>query len=116
MATKITRRDALELLAGTAGLALGPVGLSAQTAALAFERGAVIRTLLRDVAPDTIAGPTLFHEHLSIRYPLTRAMATALLGAFWGVIYLRRRCCVAPMVSHSGFDLVQIAQFLAVGR
>ena len=52
MATKITRRDALELLAGTAGLALGPVGLSAQNAALEFERGAVIRTLLRDVAPD----------------------------------------------------------------
>lgn len=77
MATKITRRDALELIAGTAGLALGPVGLSAQNAAPAFERGAVIRTLLRDVAPDTISGPTLFHEHLSIRYPLTRAMAVA---------------------------------------
>jgi membrane protease YdiL (CAAX protease family) len=43
-------------------------------------------------------------------------IATGLLGAFWGVIYLRRRSCVAPMVSHSGFDLVQIAQFLAVGR
>jgi membrane protease YdiL (CAAX protease family) len=44
------------------------------------------------------------------------AIATGLLGAFWGVIYLRRRSCVAPMVSHAGFDLVQIAQFLAVGR
>jgi len=43
-------------------------------------------------------------------------IATGLLGAFWGVIYLRRRSCVAAMVSHSGFDLVQIAQFLAVGR
>jgi membrane protease YdiL (CAAX protease family) len=43
-------------------------------------------------------------------------IATGLLGAFWGVIYLRRRSCVAPMVSHSGFDLVQIAQFLAVGK
>jgi phosphotriesterase-related protein len=47
---------------------------SAQTV---FERGAIIRTLLRDVSPDTITGPTLFHEHLSIRYPLTRAMAAA---------------------------------------
>jgi hypothetical protein len=28
------------------------------------------------------------------------------------VVYLRRRSCVAPMVSHSGFDLVQILQFL----
>jgi membrane protease YdiL (CAAX protease family) len=41
------------------------------------------------------------------------AIATGLLGAFWGVIYLRRRSCIAPIVSHSGFDLMQIAQFLA---
>jgi CAAX protease family protein len=39
------------------------------------------------------------------------AIATGLLGAFWGVVYLRRRSIVAPMVSHSLFDLVQIAQF-----
>jgi membrane protease YdiL (CAAX protease family) len=36
------------------------------------------------------------------------AIVTGLLGAFWGVIYLRRRSVVAPMVSHAGFDLVQI--------
>jgi membrane protease YdiL (CAAX protease family) len=39
-------------------------------------------------------------------------IATALLGAFWGVVYLRRRSVVAPMVSHAGFDLLQIVQFL----
>jgi membrane protease YdiL (CAAX protease family) len=44
------------------------------------------------------------------------AIATGVLGAFWGVIYLRRRSAVAPMVSHAGFDLLQIAQFLAVGK
>lgn len=44
------------------------------------------------------------------------ALATALLGAFWGVIYLRRRSAVAPMVSHAGFDLVQIVQFFAGRR
>jgi membrane protease YdiL (CAAX protease family) len=44
------------------------------------------------------------------------AIATGLLGAFWGVVYLRRRSCVAPMVSHAGFDLLQIAQFFVVGR
>jgi membrane protease YdiL (CAAX protease family) len=43
-------------------------------------------------------------------------IATGLLGAFWGAIYLGRRSCVAAIVSHSGFDLVQIAAFLAVGR
>jgi len=44
------------------------------------------------------------------------AIATGVLGAFWGVIYLRRRSAIAPMVSHAGFDLLQIAQFLAVGK
>ncbi len=39
-------------------------------------------------------------------------LATGLLGAFWGVVYLRRRSCVAPMVSHAGFDLMQIVPFL----
>jgi membrane protease YdiL (CAAX protease family) len=40
------------------------------------------------------------------------ALATGLLGAFWGWVYLRRRSAVAPMVSHAGFDLLQIAQFI----
>jgi membrane protease YdiL (CAAX protease family) len=44
------------------------------------------------------------------------AVATGLLGAFWGVVYLRRRSCVAPMTSHAGFDLVQILQFAMIGR
>lgn len=42
-------------------------------------------------------------------------IATGLLGAFWAVIYLRRRSCVAPMVSHTAFDLLQILQFFARG-
>lgn len=44
------------------------------------------------------------------------ALATGLLGAFWGAIYLRRRSAIAPIVSHSGFDLLQIVQFMVVGR
>jgi membrane protease YdiL (CAAX protease family) len=40
------------------------------------------------------------------------ALATGLLGAFWGLVYLRRRSVVAPIVSHAGFDLLQILQFL----
>jgi membrane protease YdiL (CAAX protease family) len=39
-------------------------------------------------------------------------IVTGLLGAFWGVIYLRRRSAVAPMVSHAGFNLLQILQFV----
>jgi len=46
---------------------------------------------------------------------LDAALATGLLGAFWGSIYLRRRSMVAPLVSHAGFDVLQIlAQVLDV--
>ena len=44
------------------------------------------------------------------------AVATGTLGAFWGIVYLRRRSAVAPMVSHAGFNLLQLAQFFVVGR
>ncbi len=44
------------------------------------------------------------------------AIATGLLGAFWSVIYLRRRSAVAPVVSHAGFNLLQLAQFFVSGR
>ena len=44
------------------------------------------------------------------------AVATALLGAFWGTIYLRRRSIAAPMVSHAGFNLVQVLQYLTIAR
>jgi membrane protease YdiL (CAAX protease family) len=44
------------------------------------------------------------------------AVATSVLGAFWAFIYLRRRSIVAPVVSHSGFNLLQLVQFLRLGR
>jgi phosphotriesterase-related protein len=68
---KLTRRQALSVL-GT-GAAIAPI--LRPLAQAAFERGAVIRTLTRDVAPESVNGALLFHEHLSIRYPLTKAMA-----------------------------------------
>lgn len=63
---RLTRRQ-LIAMAG-AGAALGVVRRTA-------EGGPIIRTLTGDVAPESIDGPILFHEHLSIRYPLTRALA-----------------------------------------
>ncbi len=44
------------------------------------------------------------------------AIATGILGAFWGVVYLRRRSSVAPVVSHAGFDLLEIVQAVLVAR
>jgi membrane protease YdiL (CAAX protease family) len=40
------------------------------------------------------------------------AMATAVLGAFWATIYVRRRSAIAPVVSHSGFNLLQLVQLV----
>jgi membrane protease YdiL (CAAX protease family) len=39
------------------------------------------------------------------------AIATGLLGAAWGVVYLARRSIVAPMVSHAGFNLAQLVKY-----
>lgn len=44
------------------------------------------------------------------------AIATAVLGATWGVVYLVRRSVAAPMVSHAGFDLLEIIRYTLSGR
>jgi membrane protease YdiL (CAAX protease family) len=41
------------------------------------------------------------------------ALATALMGAFWAIVYVRRRSVIAPVVSHSSFNLLELAQYLA---
>lgn len=65
-ATGLTRREALELLGMSAAAAALPGIASAQTS-VTFPKGAIIRTVLKDYAPEELAGgATLFHEHLSI--------------------------------------------------
>ena len=59
------RRDVLRLLAGAVATPLqttGPGGASI------FPRGAIIRTVLKDVSPDAITKATLFHEHMSFEW------------------------------------------------
>ena len=43
------------------------------------------------------------------------AIATAVLGAFWGLVFLRRRSIAGPMVAHAGFNLLQVLNFLVNG-
>jgi len=43
------------------------------------------------------------------------AIATGVLGAFWGVVFLMRRSVLGPMIGHAGFNLTQIAKFLLIG-
>lgn len=44
------------------------------------------------------------------------AIATAWLGAYWGAAWLRRRSVIAPVVSHAGFNVLQVAQMLWLVR
>ena len=41
------------------------------------------------------------------------AVATAVLGAFWGAIFLARRSILGPMIGHAGFNLAQVAKIIA---
>src|SRR5688572_30139781 len=78
-----TRREALQWVSGAVASALLPLRASAQ--APAFPKGAVIRTLFKDYAPEELAGgATLFHEHLSLGADFGerfRAAAAAVLAA-----------------------------------
>jgi phosphotriesterase-related protein len=61
----LTRRQALELLGMGAAAAALPLPAWAQSPS--FPKGAVIRTILRDYAPEELAGgATLFHEHMQL--------------------------------------------------
>jgi membrane protease YdiL (CAAX protease family) len=42
-------------------------------------------------------------------------IVTGTLGAFWAVVYLRRRSSVAPVVSHAGFNTLEIVRVAIVG-
>ena len=71
---RYTRRDAVETLgaAVAGGLVAGSWwGVQAQTPARPRPR--VIRALAADLDPATLRGPVLFHEHLSMRFPLDAA-------------------------------------------
>ncbi len=77
----ITRRKALALLGMTA--AARPLAVLAQNAAPpAFPKGAVIRTILKDYAPEELAGgATLFHEHFQLARDFTQKFAAATAAA-----------------------------------
>src|SRR6188472_1522379 len=60
-----TRREALGILG--MGVAAAALPEFASAAPLTFPKGAVIRTILKDYAPEDLAGgATLFHEHMQL--------------------------------------------------
>jgi phosphotriesterase-related protein len=66
MNDRLSRREALTLITAGAAVAFHP-GVLVGAKAPQFAKGAVIRTLFKDIPPAKIPpGVTLFHEHLSI--------------------------------------------------
>src|SRR5262245_22568631 len=51
-------------LTGDVAFAQTPGWVTARAGNVSFPRGAIIRTVLKDIAPDEIRGATLMHEHL----------------------------------------------------
>ena len=43
------------------------------------------------------------------------AITTGVLGAVWAVLYLRRRSSVAPIVSHAGFNSLEVLRIAIAG-
>ena len=80
---RLTRREALELLAMTAAAAALPEAGSAQAPAPpAWPKGAVIRTVLKDYPPEELAGgATLFHEHFQLASDFGAKFAAASAAA-----------------------------------
>jgi len=81
------------------------------------------RAFLMDRFERWLGGPLVGIVVASLAFGLGHALqgfdaviATSLLGAFWAVVYVRRRSVVAPVVSHSGFNLLQLLQLLVIGR
>ena len=77
--TRLSRREAVRLLGVGAGAGIfaglhTDLGFAAQAgrgARVSFPKGAIIRTILKDVPPEALAGgATLFHEHLSLNDPM----------------------------------------------
>ena len=76
----LTRRQALEVLAIGATAAVAPSGLFAQEPT--FAKGAIIRTILKDYAPEELAGGvTLFHEHMQLAPDFGARFASATAAA-----------------------------------
>jgi phosphotriesterase-related protein len=66
MGNRFTRREALSLLGAGVAITLEPRLMSGSKTPQ-FQKGAIIRTLFKDVKPAELGtGATLFHEHLSI--------------------------------------------------
>jgi membrane protease YdiL (CAAX protease family) len=106
-------------------LATGGAGAAAIFAVVAIVAGGIREELQRAFLLQRferhLGGATVGVIVLSTAFGLGHALqgwdaaiATGTLGAFWAVLYLRRRSSVAPMVSHAGFNSIEVLR-IAIG-
>jgi len=62
-----------------------------------------------------LGGPAVGVVVLSVAFGLGHAvqgwdaaLTTGTMGAFWAILYLRRRSSIAPLVSHAGFNSLEV--------
>ncbi len=80
-----------------------------------LQRAFVLRRFERHLG-GSIVGLVVFSLAFGLGHALQgwdAAMVTGLLGAVWGIIYLVRRSVVSTIVSHSGFNMIEICLALA---
>ena len=109
----------LEQMAGTAGGAalLAIVAILAGGVREEQQRAFLLRRFERH-----LGGAAVGVVVLSVAFGLGHnvqgwdaVITTGLLGAFWAVLYLRRRSAVAPLVSHAGFNALEVLRVAITG-
>ncbi|MGH9349205.1 MAG: CPBP family intramembrane glutamic endopeptidase [Vicinamibacterales bacterium] len=112
-------QNPLEQLAGTASDAaiFALVAIVAGGVREELQRAFLLRRFERH-----LGGPVVGVVVLSLAFGLLHigqgwdaAIVTGALGAFWAIVYLRRRSSVAPIVSHAGFNGLEILRVAALG-
>jgi len=110
----------LEQMAGTAGGAalLAIVAILAGGVREELQRAFLLRRF-----EEHLGGPIVGLVVLSIAFGLGHivqgfdaVITTGLLGAFWAALYLRRRSAVAPVVSHAGFNTLEVLRVALLGQ
>ena len=109
----------LEELAATPGQATGLaiVAILAGGVREELQRAFLLRRFVRHLG-GRVVGVVVLSVAFGIGHVVQgwdAVITTGLLGAFWAVIYLRRGSSVAPLVSHSGFNAVEVLRAATVG-
>jgi membrane protease YdiL (CAAX protease family) len=96
---------------GPAGAALfGIVAIVAGGLREELQRAFLLERFERHLGGETV-GVVLLSVAFGLGHALQgwdAAIATGALGAFWALIYLRRRSSIAPIISHAGFNSIEV--------